>query len=61
MVAKADVGVEDLPNRRFNAISKERLDEFELALADGASEEKRKGILSYVTSINSDQAKQIAP
>lgn len=43
------------------AISKERLDEFKLALADSASEEKRKGILSYVTSINSDQAKQIAP
>ncbi len=43
------------------AISQERLDEFELALADGASQEKRKGILSYVASVNADQAKQITP
>lgn len=43
------------------AISQERLDEFDLALSAGASEAQREGILSYVTSVNADQAKQIAP
>lgn len=43
------------------AISQERLDEFKLALAAGASPDKQKGILNYVKSVNHAQATKLDP